>query len=154
VTSRMSVTSRTVTTVTWRLLCGKCRTTAGATQTHHFADEASMRPPDFDEPFDPDFDPDELDKQLWAEVPGPIRKIVDQYVAAHLPAKSWRSCATCTRPVFLSATMMRSSISAAAWLSGTCRNRLSDKELAGHCFLGSWDECYIGVLAAIAATPI
>jgi hypothetical protein len=41
--------------------------------------------PDFDEPFDPDFDPDVLDKKLWAEVPEPIRKDVEQYVEAHLP---------------------------------------------------------------------
>ncbi len=34
-----------------------------------------------------------------------------------------------------------------------CRERLSDDELAGCRGLGAdWDNCYIGVLAAIAAT--
>jgi hypothetical protein len=33
-----------------------------------------------------------------------------------------------------------------------CRERLSDDELAACCrFGGDWDNCYIGVLAAIAA---
>jgi hypothetical protein len=33
-----------------------------------------------------------------------------------------------------------------------CRERLSDEELAACCrFGGDWDNCYIGVLAAIAA---
>jgi hypothetical protein len=36
-----------------------------------------------------------------------------------------------------------------------CRQRLSDNELAACCGLGGdWDNCYIGVLAAIAATPV
>jgi hypothetical protein len=36
-----------------------------------------------------------------------------------------------------------------------CRERLSDNELAACCGLGGdWDNCYIGVLAAIAATPV
>jgi hypothetical protein len=40
--------------------------------------------PDFD---DPDYDPDLMDMKLWAQVPQPIRKIVEQHVAARLPAK-------------------------------------------------------------------
>jgi hypothetical protein len=32
-----------------------------------------------------------------------------------------------------------------------CRERLSDKELAACCLFGNWDDCYVGVLAAIAA---
>jgi hypothetical protein len=47
-----------------------------------------MHLPDFDELFDPDFDPDLLDKKLWAEVPEPIRKIVEQHVAAHISLAS------------------------------------------------------------------
>ena len=36
-----------------------------------------------------------------------------------------------------------------------CRERLSDDDLAACCpFSGGWDNCYIGVLAAIAATPV
>jgi hypothetical protein len=36
-----------------------------------------------------------------------------------------------------------------------CRQRLSDDELAACCGLGGdWDNCYIGVLAGIAATPV
>ena len=34
-----------------------------------------------------------------------------------------------------------------------CRERLGDDELAACCLFGDWDMCYIGVLAAIAATP-
>lgn len=44
-----------------------------------------MEPSDFDELFDSDFDPDLLAKKRWAKVPEPIRKIVEQHVAAHLP---------------------------------------------------------------------
>jgi hypothetical protein len=34
-----------------------------------------------------------------------------------------------------------------------CRERLHDKELAAYCPLGGdWDNCYIGVLAAVAAS--
>jgi hypothetical protein len=33
-----------------------------------------------------------------------------------------------------------------------CRcGRLGDDQLAACCLFGDWDECYIGVLAAIAA---
>jgi hypothetical protein len=35
-----------------------------------------------------------------------------------------------------------------------CRERLGDDELAACCLFGDWDSCYIGVLAAIAATPV
>jgi hypothetical protein len=36
-----------------------------------------------------------------------------------------------------------------------CRERLSDDELAACCGLGGdWDNCYIGVLAGIAAAPV
>jgi hypothetical protein len=34
------------------------------------------------------FDPDSWSVELWAEVPQPVRKIVEQHVAAHLPAKT------------------------------------------------------------------
>ncbi len=43
-----------------------------------------MHLPDFDEPFDPDL----FSVEYWAKVPEPIRKIVEQHVAAHLPAKT------------------------------------------------------------------
>jgi hypothetical protein len=45
-----------------------------------------MDQPDFGELFDPDLDPDFFDKKQWAKVPEPIRKDVEQHVAAHLPA--------------------------------------------------------------------
>ena len=36
-----------------------------------------------------------------------------------------------------------------------CQERLSVNELAACCGLGGdWDNCYIGVLAAIAAAPV
>jgi len=35
-----------------------------------------------------------------------------------------------------------------------CRERLPDDELAAYCpFGGGWDDCYVGVLAAIAGEP-
>ena len=34
-----------------------------------------------------------------------------------------------------------------------CRERLSDDQLPACQLFGDWDGCYIGVLAAIAATP-
>jgi hypothetical protein len=41
-----------------------------------------MRLADFEKPRDPDAS----SKKLWAEVPEPIRKDVEQHVLAHLPA--------------------------------------------------------------------
>jgi hypothetical protein len=38
--------------------------------------------PDWDEPFNPD----SFSNEQWAKVSEPIRKIVEQHVAAHLPA--------------------------------------------------------------------
>jgi hypothetical protein len=36
-----------------------------------------------------------------------------------------------------------------------CGERLSDDDLAACCpFGGDWDDCYIGLLVAIAATPV
>jgi hypothetical protein len=72
--------------------------------------------PDFDETFDPDFDPDLLDMKPWSEVPQPIRKIVEQHVAARLPAKVLPKLrATCTPAVSPSVLTRRSSILGAAW---------------------------------------
>jgi hypothetical protein len=73
--------------------------------------------PDFDEPFDPDF---VSVVKTWAKVPEPIRKNVEQHVAAHLPAIYLRSFVTCTPVECPSVLIRRSSILAAAWPSGTC----------------------------------
>ena len=51
-----------------------------------------MERADFDDRL---FDSDSYSKEHWAEVPEPIRKIVEQHVAARLPKKFWRNFATC-----------------------------------------------------------
>jgi hypothetical protein len=43
-----------------------------------------MHLPDFD---DPDFHPDLMDMKRWSEVPQPIRKIVEQHVAARFAGR-------------------------------------------------------------------
>jgi hypothetical protein len=110
--------------------------------------------PDFDEPFNPDSDLDLFDRKRWAEVPEPIRKIVEQHVATRLPADVLaklrdlhaRGIPVGSDPAFFH-------FGGGLAVRNLCRERLSDDELAAGC-LGDWDMCYIGVLAAIAATPV
>jgi hypothetical protein len=112
--------------------------------------------PDFDEPFDPDFDPDLLDKKLWAEVPEPIRKDVEQYVEAHLPTDILEKLRDLhARGIRISSDPAFFHFGGGMAVRNLCRERLTDDELAACCGLGGvWDNCYIGVLAAIAATPV
>ncbi|ODM76115.1 hypothetical protein [Bradyrhizobium elkanii] len=107
-----------------------------------------MSPPDFDEPFDPDA----FSVKLWAQVPEPIRKRVEQYVAAQLPADiisklhdlHARGIPIGTDPAFFH-------FGGGMAVRNLCRERLNDAEMASHCLFGDWDNCYIGVLSAIAA---
>jgi hypothetical protein len=111
-----------------------------------------MHLPDFDEPFDPDL----FSTECWAKVPAPIRKIVEQHVAAQLPAEilaklrdlHGRGLPISSDPAFFH-------FGGGMSVRNLCRQRLGDRELAAYCpFGGDWDSCYIGVLAAIAATPV
>jgi hypothetical protein len=78
---------------------------------------------DRDEPYDP------LSKRLWVQVPELIRRDFEQHVLAHLPADLL-----------------------AKWRDQHARGVCIGSELTACCgFGGDWDNCYIGVLAAIAA---
>ena len=109
--------------------------------------------PDFD---DPDSDPDLIDMKRWSEVPQPIRKIVEQHVAARLPAKILAKLRDLhARGIPISSDPAFFHFGGGMAVRNLCRERLSDDELAACCGLGGdWDTCYIGVLAAIAATPV
>ena len=108
--------------------------------------------PDFD---DPDYDPDLIDIERWSEVPQPIRKIVEQHVATRLPAKILAKLRDLhARGTSISFDPAFFHFGGGMAVRNLCRERLSDNELAACCGLGGdWDNCYIGVLAAIAATP-
>jgi hypothetical protein len=109
--------------------------------------------PDFD---DPDSGPDLMYMKLWSEVPQPIRKIVEQHVAARLPAKMLAKLRDLhARGIPISSDGAFFHFGGGMAVRNLCRERLSDNELAACCGLGGdWDNCYIGVLAAIAATPV
>ena len=102
------------------------------------------------------FNSGSFSNEWWAKVPEPIRKIVEQDVAARLQAKILaklrdlhaRSIPISSDPVFFH-------FGGGMAVRNLCRERLSDDELAACCGLGGdWDNCYIGVLAAIAAAPV
>jgi hypothetical protein len=107
-----------------------------------------MKLPDFKEPRDPDAS----SKKLWAEVPEPVRKDVEQHVSASLPddllAKLHELHA---RGLPISHDDAFFHFGGGITVRNLCRERLSDKELGACCLFGNWDDCYIGVLAAIAA---
>ena len=108
--------------------------------------------PDFD---DADPDPDLMDMKLWSEVPQPIRKIVEQHVAARLPAKTLaklRELHAGGIPVGSDDAFFH--FGGGMTVRNLCRERLGDRDLAAYVFCGDWDGCYIGVLAAIAAAPV
>jgi hypothetical protein len=115
-----------------------------------------MDQPDFGELFDPDLDPDFFDKKQWAKVPEPIRKDVEQHVAAHLPADILAKLRDLhARGIPISSDPAFFHFGGGMAVRNLCRQRLSDDELAACCpFGGGWDNCYIGVLAGIAAAPI
>lgn len=102
--------------------------------------------PELDEPFDPDLS----SARRWKQVPEPIRKSVEQHVAVHLPADVLAKLRDLhargiSDPAFFH-------FGGGMVARNLCRERLSDDELAACCGLGgNWDNCYIGVLAAIGA---
>jgi hypothetical protein len=99
--------------------------------------------------------PDSFDKKRWAKVPEPIRKHVEQYVAAHLPAETLaklrdlhvRGDAIGEDPEFFH-------FGGGMAIRNLCRQAVTDEELAAHGVWGEWDCYYVGVLAAIAASPV
>lgn len=109
-----------------------------------------MHAPDFDE----SFDSDSFFKERWAEVPEQIRKDVERHVLAHLPADALaklRELHACGIP--LSSDPAFFHFGGGMAVRNLCRERLSDDELVACGGFGAdWDNCYIGVLAAIAAT--
>src|SRR4051794_29179865 len=108
-----------------------------------------MNLPDFDEPSDPDAP----SKGRWTEVPEAIRKDVEQHVMENLPA----DLLTKLYDLNAQGTSISSDVAFFHFGGGMavrnlCRERLNDAELAAlRVFGGDWDNCYIGVLAAIAA---
>jgi hypothetical protein len=107
-----------------------------------------MQPPDFEEPLDPD----SWDRKRWAQVPELIRKDVEQYVLAHLPADLVAKLRDLhARGIPIGSNDAFFHFGGGMAVRDLCRERLSDDELAAYCLFGDWDGCYIGVLAAIAA---
>jgi len=102
------------------------------------------------------FDPDSYSMEHWANVPAPIRKIVEQHVAARLPANILAKLRDLhARGISIGSDDAFSHFGGGMAVRNLCRERLGDRDLAAFCFLGSdWDNCYIGVLAGIAATSI
>jgi hypothetical protein len=111
-----------------------------------------MEPIDFD---DPTFDPDSFSKERWAEVPEAIRKIVEQHVAARLPAKILTKLRDLhSRGISIESDPAFFHFGGGMAVRNLCRDRLGDRDLAAYAGIGAdWDNCYIGVLAAIAAAP-
>ena len=106
-----------------------------------------MYQPDWDEPDDP------LSERLWAQVRELIRKDVEQHVVANLPAELMAKLRDLhARGVSIESDPAFFHFGGGMVVRNLCRERLSDDELAA-CgpFGGDWDNCYIGVLAAIAA---
>jgi hypothetical protein len=108
-----------------------------------------MHPPDFEEPFDPD----SRSKKLWTEVPEANRKDVEEHVFENLPADILAKLLDLhARGIPISSDDAFFHFTAGMAVRNLCRERLSDNELAAYCpFGGDWDNCYIGVLAAIGA---
>ncbi|MDO9562891.1 MAG: hypothetical protein Q7J60_14835 [Bradyrhizobium sp.] len=112
-----------------------------------------MEPADFDDRL---FDRDAYSRKHWAEVPEPIRKIVEQHVAARLPKKILAKLRDLhARGVSIASDDAFFHFGGGIAVRNLCRDRLGDRDLAAYAGLGGdWDNCYIGVLAAIAAAPV
>lgn len=97
--------------------------------------------------------PDSFSEKRWVRVPAPIRKIVEQHVAAHLPVEIQEKLRDLhARGVSISTDPAFFHFGGGMTVRNLCRERLSDDELAACGGLGAdWDSCYVGVLAAIAA---
>jgi hypothetical protein len=112
-----------------------------------------MEQVDFDDLF---FDPDAFSKKEWAKVPEPIRKIVEQHVAANLPAKTLAKLRDLyARGIPIDSDDAFFHFGGGMAVRNLCRERLDDRDLAACVGLGGdWDNCYMGVFAAIAAVPV
>lgn len=108
-----------------------------------------MNLPDLNEPSDAD----SLSLKMWAGVPEPVRKKVELHVAAHLPAEMLATVRDLrARGIPISSNPTFFHFGGGMAVRNLCRERLSDVELAASGGFGAdWDNCYIGVLAAIAA---
>jgi hypothetical protein len=97
--------------------------------------------------------PDSFSKKHWGQVPEPIRKSVEQHVAASLPAEIMEKLHDLhARGLPVSHDDAFFHFGGGMAVRNLCRQKLSDDELAACGGLGAvWDNCYIGVLAAIAA---
>ena len=100
-----------------------------------------------------EYDPDSFSKKSWARVPEAIRKDVEQYVAARLPAdllEKLRDLHARGAPISCDRAFFH--FGGGMAVRNLCRNRLGDDALkACGGFPSDWDSCYVGVLAAIAA---
>ena len=103
-----------------------------------------------EEPHDP---LDTLSEGQWAQVPELIRRDVEQHVLAHLPADLLAKLRDLhARGVCIGSDDSFFHFGGGMAVRNLCRERLSDDELAACCPVGGdWDNCDIGVLAAIAA---
>jgi hypothetical protein len=106
-----------------------------------------MNLPDFDEPHDPF---DSLSEKLWAQVPELIRKDVEQHASAHLPVNLLEKL----RDLHARGIPIGSDPAFFQFVGGRCREQLTDGESEAYGFGCNWDNCYLGVLAAIAAAPV
>jgi hypothetical protein len=89
---------------------------------------------DFD---DADPDPDLMDMKLWSEVPQPIRKIVEQHVAAQLPAQILAKLRDLhARGLPISSDPAFFHFGGGMSVRNLCRQRLGDRELAAYCPFG------------------
>jgi hypothetical protein len=114
-----------------------------------------MHPPDFNPRYEheqPRGGSEARSEALWAKVPELIRKDVEQHLLTQLPADllaKWRdqhargACIGSDDPFF--------HFGAGMAVRNLCRDQLTDGELAAYGLLADWDNCYFGVLAAIAA---
>jgi hypothetical protein len=92
---------------------------------------------------------------LWAKVPELIRRDVEQHVLAHLPADllvKWRD--QHARGIFIGSDDPCFHFGAGMAVRNLCREQLTDDELEAYGLFCNWDDCYCGVLAAIAALPV
>jgi hypothetical protein len=107
-----------------------------------------MYQPDWDEPDDP------LSERLWAQVPELIRKDVEQHVMANLPTELMAKLRDLhARGVCIGSDDSFFHFGGGMAVRNLCREQLTDDQLGAYGIGCNWDACYVGVLAAIAASP-
>jgi hypothetical protein len=93
--------------------------------------------------------------ELWADVPQPVRKIVEQHVAARFSAKILAKLRDLrARNIPISSDPAFFHFGGGMAVRNLCREQLTDGELENYGFCCNWDDRYIGVFAAIAAEPV